>query len=93
MQSQFGRAATAHPPIQGDVVDLDDTLGEQLFEIPGDNPYRRYQRTANKITSGGKRKPVNPEGTLTGGPGRRVRFSEPPSPPTCDASTQQCHWR
>ena len=38
MQSQFGRAATAHPPIQGDVVDLDARLGEKLFEIPVGQP-------------------------------------------------------
>jgi len=37
------------------VVDLDATLGEKLFEVAVDNPYRRYQRTASKITSGGKR--------------------------------------
>ena len=30
-----------------------------------------------------------PPGILTGGPGRRVRFIEPPSPPHCDASMQQ----
>jgi hypothetical protein len=80
-----------HPPIEGDVVDLDATLGERLFEVPVGQPVRRYQRTANKITSGGKRKPVNPEGILTGGTGRRVRFIEPPSPPRCDPSTQQSH--
>jgi hypothetical protein len=38
---------------------------------------------------GGKRKPMNPDGILTGGPGRRVRPIEPPSPPPCDPSTQQ----
>jgi len=60
------------------VVDLDATLGDKLFEVP-DNPYRRYQRTAAKITSGGKRKPVNPKGTLTGGLRPGVRFTKPPT--------------
>ena len=32
---------------------------------------------------------MNPEGILTGGPVRRVRFTEPPSPPRRDPSTQQ----
>jgi len=27
-----------HPPIKGDVVDLDATLGKKLFEIPGGQP-------------------------------------------------------
>ncbi len=46
------------------------------------NPYRRYRRTANRITSAGNRKPTKPEGILTGGRERRVRFIEPPSPAT-----------
>jgi hypothetical protein len=35
---------------------------------------------------------VNPDGILTGGPGRQVRFIESPSPPPCDAPTQQSHF-
>ena len=31
---------------------------------------------------------MNPEGIVTGGPGGRLRFIEPPFPPRCDASTQ-----
>jgi hypothetical protein len=65
-----GRREPLHPPIERDLVDLDATLGEKLFEIPVGQFTRRYQRTANKITSGGKRKPMNPEGIPTGGPGR-----------------------
>ena len=61
------------------MVDLNATLGEKLFEVPVGNPYRRYQRTASKITSGGKRKPVNPEGILAASDGE------------CAASTQQSH--
>ena len=71
------------------MVDFDATLCEELFEVPVGQPVGRYQRTAIKITSGGKRKPVNPKGILTGGLGRQVRFMEPPSPPRCDASTRQ----
>src|ERR1035441_9819821 len=42
-----------------------------------DSPYRRYQRTAIRMTSGGNRKPANPEpGCWTGGRGRR-RFIWP----------------
>ena len=48
---------------RGDVIDLDATLGEKLFEVPMGQPDRRYQRTANMITSGGNRNPVNPERT------------------------------
>jgi hypothetical protein len=32
------------------VVDLDTALGEQLFDVAVDRPYRRYQRTATAIT-------------------------------------------
>ena len=46
-----------------------------------DDRWRRYQRTANKITSAGKRKPADAEGILTGGPGWGVRVIEPRSPP------------
>jgi hypothetical protein len=36
-----------------------------------------------------KQNPAKPEPILTGGLKRRMRFIEPPSPPRCDASTQQ----
>ena len=71
------------------MVHLDATLGEKLFEVPVGRSVAEIQRTANKITSGGNRNPAKPEGILIGGLGRRVRFIEPPSPPRCDASTQQ----
>jgi len=71
------------------VVDLDATLGEKLFEVPIGQPVPEVQRTANKITSAGKRNPTNPDGIDTSDRGRRERFIEPPSPPCCDASTQQ----
>ena len=54
-----------------------------------DDRWRRYQRTANKITSAGERKPADAEGILTGGPGWGVRVIERRSPPGWDPSTQQ----
>ena len=42
------------------------------------NPYRRYQRTASKITSGRKRKPVNPQGNPTAGPDAKCASSSHP---------------
>jgi len=75
------------------MVHLDATLGEKLFEIPVGRSVAEIQRTANKIPSGGNRNPAKPEGILIGGLGRRVRFIEPPSPPRCDASTQQSRAR
>ena len=62
------RREPPHPPIQGHVVNFNATLGEKLFEVPVGQPVPEYQRTANKITSGGKRKPMNPDGIPTGGP-------------------------
>jgi hypothetical protein len=53
------------------------------------NPYRRYQRTANKGHPGGKRNPTNPGNIDTSGPGWR---GAPSSQPCClgnDPSTQQ----
>ena len=41
-----------------------------------DNPYRRYQRIANK-TASGRRTLMNPDGSLTGPPGRRALHQAP----------------
>jgi hypothetical protein len=50
-----------HPPIDGHVINGDTVLGQQCFDVTEDRPYRRYQRTAIEITSGGNRKPANTE--------------------------------
>ena len=50
-----------HPAVQRDVIDGDAAFGEEFFEISVREPERRYQRTANMTTSGGKRNPVNAE--------------------------------
>jgi hypothetical protein len=43
------------------VIHVDAALREQLLEVADDSPKRRYQPTANMITSGGNRKPANAE--------------------------------
>jgi len=48
------RGEVLHPSVQADVVHLDAAFRQQLLEV-SDRPNRRYQRTANRITSGGKR--------------------------------------
>jgi hypothetical protein len=55
------RRETLHPPEQRDVIHVDAALREQLLEVADDSPKRRYQPTANMITSGGNRKPANAE--------------------------------
>jgi hypothetical protein len=47
------RREPLHPPVHGDMVDLDPALGEQLFNVAVGQPKRRYQRTARTTTSGG----------------------------------------
>ena len=71
------------------MVDFDATLGEKLFEVQVRQPLPEVPAHRQQDHLGRKRKPVNPDGIPTGGPGRGVRFIEPPSPPRCDASTQQ----
>lgn len=51
------RREALHPPVQGDVIDLDATLCEQLLKVAVRQP--KAQRTANKITSGGNLNPAN----------------------------------
>jgi len=65
------RREALHPPVQGDVVDVDAALGQELLESRYDNPYRRYQRTARRITSGGNWKPENAEPGWRTGRSRR----------------------
>jgi hypothetical protein len=47
------RRESLHPPVDGDVVDVDAALGEQFFDVAVGQPKRRYQRTASTMTSGG----------------------------------------
>jgi hypothetical protein len=46
------------------MISLDAPLSEELFEIAVDRPNRRYQRTANRTTSGGNRNPANADGSV-----------------------------
>jgi hypothetical protein len=41
------------------VIDVYPAFSEELLEIATRKPNRKYQRTANTITSGGNRKPAN----------------------------------
>jgi hypothetical protein len=41
------------------VINVEAAFSEQLLDIPSDRAYRRYQRTARTITSGGNRNPAN----------------------------------
>jgi hypothetical protein len=66
------RRESLHPPVDGDVVDLDAALGEQLFDVAVGQPKRSYQRTASTMTSGGKQQPANAERATGAGQGRRV---------------------
>jgi hypothetical protein len=43
------------------VIHRDSALGQQFLHITVDKPYRRYQRTATVMTSGGNRKPAKVE--------------------------------
>jgi hypothetical protein len=63
---QFG-GEPLDPAEQGDVIDIDAALRQ----VPVRNADRRYQRTATRITSGGKRNPENANGACTGGLERR----------------------
>ena len=52
------RREPLHPPVDGDVVDLDTAFGEQFFDVAEGQSEAQVQRTASTITSGGKRKPA-----------------------------------
>ncbi len=57
-----------------------------------DKPYRRYQRRASMITSGGNRNPERADNEAVGGAARqRRRVIDRLSTAPCPASTQQCH--
>jgi hypothetical protein len=61
-----------HPPVDGDVVDLDTAFGGQLLDVTVGQAKRRYQRMASTITSGGKQKPANAERAIGAVRQRRV---------------------
>lgn len=42
------RCEPLHPPVNGDLVHLDATFGEELFEAPQDSADRGYQREASQ---------------------------------------------
>ena len=43
------------------MINGDDALRQQFFDVPENSPYRWYQRIATEITSGGNRKQANTE--------------------------------
>ncbi len=49
------------PPVDRDVVDLDPSLGEELFDVPIGKAEPKYHRTARVMTSGGNRYPAKAE--------------------------------
>jgi hypothetical protein len=49
------RREPLHPPVNGDVIDLDAALGQQLLHVAEGQAERRYHRTASTITSAGNR--------------------------------------
>ena len=51
-QPSINRAVTRARSAR-DLIDLDAPLVRRSSRSPYDNPWRRYQRTANKITSTG----------------------------------------
>jgi hypothetical protein len=56
--------------LDGDVIDLDTALNEQLLDVPIRQAVPQIERTATTITSAGNRKPAKAE---TEGDSRRVR--------------------
>ena len=51
------RSKPLHPTVNGHMIDRDPAFSQQLLHVP-ESPYRRYHRTATRITSGGNRKPA-----------------------------------
>ena len=62
------RSEALDPLVDRDVIDLDATLDQELFNVAiGESrQYRRYQRTAIMMTSGGNRYPANAEQSMGG---------------------------
>jgi hypothetical protein len=85
------RREALHPPVDGDVVDLDAAFGEQLLHVAvRQADARRYQRTASTITSGGKQKPANAECATAAERERRVLIAAVCLLPTRSQQLQQC---
>jgi hypothetical protein len=64
------RGEPLHPPVDGDMVDLDTAFDQQFLHVSVRGLKRRYHRTATTITSGGNRYPANAD---FGGGKRRAR--------------------
>ena len=70
------RGEPPDPPEHGHVIDVNAALSEELLDgLRFDNPYRKYQRTPRRITSGGNRNPENVDSSPTGHTGRRRRLT------------------
>jgi hypothetical protein len=83
------RGERLHPPVDRDMIDLDASLGQQLLSVPVRSPYRKYQRTATVITSGGNRNPAK----LDLGAGSRTRQRRINTAcPKPQRWTQQCRY-
>ena len=64
-----------HPPVDGDVIDLDTALGQQFLDIAVGQAIARVPRTATTMTSLGNRKPANAEKDGAGGREREDNFT------------------
>jgi hypothetical protein len=60
------------PAVDGGVVGLNPTLGEQLLDVAIRQREAQIPGTASPITSGGKQKPTKADRTIGAGRGRRV---------------------
>jgi hypothetical protein len=49
------RGEALDPAVEGDVVDRDATIGQHAFQVAAAERDCRYQRTAHRTTSAGKR--------------------------------------
>jgi hypothetical protein len=50
-----------HPPVHGDVVDFDPTLGQEVLDIAVGKPESQKPAHAKTMISGGNRNPTNAE--------------------------------
>jgi hypothetical protein len=66
------RRAPLHPPVDGDVVDLDPALGEQRLDVAGRQAEAQIPTDREDMMSGGKRKPAKADRVVRAGRGRRV---------------------
>jgi hypothetical protein len=89
------RREPLHPPVDGDVVDVDAAFGEQLFDVaegqakaqvPADRQHDHIRREA---TSGGKQKPAKADCAMGWGDAASSRIPQSgcSDPLTADATT------